>query len=696
MTQRVDAAGTTSFTWTPRFELDTVTDPATGTILDYTWDAASELTGVDYGTSGAVRTYSYDGQGRLKTDTLVDDTSTTVVSDVYGYDSDSNLTSKTIVLPGNGAAGSHSYTYDYADRLASWTDPSSTTVDYTWDLAGNRVGAGSDTFTYDQRNRLTSGPEGDYTYTARGTLDTIDTTRVYGYDPLGRLTSAEGVTYGYDGLDRVATRRSDTFEYSDTGYDPTTDANQTYTRTPGGHLLSITDGTSNLLAGVDRHGDLTHLYQADGTITDTVSYNPFGDPTDTTGSFAPTVGFQSDWTDPTTTHVWQGARWYQPAWAGFLSRDTIRGELSTPVSLNRYTYANNNPLNYWDPYGQQPIDLTYGGQNCEINYACAPTPATTTRPATPPTGTGEAADAILKNLSRRYGLSVIQGQAAHQMQAYLEAHGALPGGWDNATFRTQSNVYAWTLLRNTGRTNLSQAEFRALADDEWTQIWAQQGNAALDDVYKRQCGWVCRNKNWITPVATTTAAVGVSIITGGTAATWAAGAGYTTITTGAIAGGAGGLGGSLTAQTITGNYSLNQTLIDTAIGTITGGVAAKLTTGATAADDLAEAARRASGNVEPGQGPVYGTRVHSEFADEIGALGRSDLHSEVSYLNGRVVPYGTKGSVRLDAVVGTPSAPTAIYDLKTGSATLSPSRIQQILSHLPTGYRDIPVLELRP
>jgi RHS repeat-associated protein len=405
MIQRVDAAGTASFTWTPRFELDTVTDPATGTTLDYTWDAASELTEVDYGTSGAVRTYSYDGQGRLKTDTLVDDTSTTVVSDVYGYDSDSNLTSKTIVLPGNSAAGTHTYTYDYADRLTSWTDPSSTTVDYTWDLAGNRVEAGSDTFTYDQRNRLISGPEGDYTYTARGTLETIDTTRVYDYDPLGRLTSAEGVTYSYDGLDRVATRGTDDFEYSGPGFDPVTDANQTYTRTPGGHLLSITDGTSDLLAGVDRHGDLTHLYNPDGTITDTASYNPFGEPLDTTGSFDPTVGYQSDWTDPTTTHVWQGARWYQPAWAGFLSRDTVRGELATPVTLNRYTYANNNPLNYWDPYGQQPIDLTYGGQNCEINYACGTTPAqkTASRPVTPTTASIGAADTALTS-QERYGI----------------------------------------------------------------------------------------------------------------------------------------------------------------------------------------------------------------------------------------------------------------------------------------------------
>lgn len=94
-------------------------------------------------------------------------------------------------------------------------------------------------------------------------------------------------------------------------------------------------------------------------------------------------------------------------------------------------------------------------------------------------------------------------------------------------------------------------------------------------------------------------------------------------------------------------------------------------------------------------GAFNGTRVHSAFAAELRALGRSDVFSEVSYLNGRVVPYGTRGSVRLDAVVGSPGAPSAIYDLKTGAATLSSSRIAQIRSHLPPGFQDIPVLVLR-
>lgn len=93
---------------------------------------------------------------------------------------------------------------------------------------------------------------------------------------------------------------------------------------------------------------------------------------------------------------------------------------------------------------------------------------------------------------------------------------------------------------------------------------------------------------------------------------------------------------------------------------------------------------------------AWGTRVHSEFERQVLALGRSDLHPEVSYLHGQVVTRGAKGSVRLDVVVGSPSSPTAIYDLKTGTQGLTPARIREIQSHLPSGFQDIPVLEVRP
>lgn len=71
------------------------------------------------------------------------------------------------------------------------------------------------------------------------------------------------------------------------------------------------------------------------------------------------------------------------------------------------------------------------------------------------------------------------------------------------------------------------------------------------------------------------------------------------------------------------------------------------------------------------------------------------LSTEVSYLNGDVVPYGTRGSVRLDVVEGSLLAPAAVYDFKTGGATLTPSRIEQIRAHLPSAGQGAPILEVR-
>ena len=116
--------------------------------------------------------------------------------------------------------------------------------------------------------------------------------------------------------------------------------------------------------------------------------------------------------------------------------------------------------------------------------------------------------------------------------------------------------------------------------------------------------------------------------------------------------------------------------------------------GATLADDLAAAATRARNTVGPGSGGAYGTRVHTAFAGEVNGLGQG-LRTEVSYLNGRVVDYGTPGSVRLDVVNVPLNAPVSIFDLKTGSATLTPARIQQIQSHIPGGA-NVPVFPVRP
>jgi hypothetical protein len=112
--------------------------------------------------------------------------------------------------------------------------------------------------------------------------------------------------------------------------------------------------------------------------------------------------------------------------------------------------------------------------------------------------------------------------------------------------------------------------------------------------------------------------------------------------------------------------------------------------------ELTAAAQRAANTVGPGSGPAYGTRVHTAFGQEVHALRRGDLRTEVSYLAQREVSYGTRGSVRLDvAQYDKTGQLTAAWDLKTGSASLTVDRITAIQNQLPRGA-SIPIHEIRP
>jgi RHS repeat-associated protein len=109
---------------------------------------------------------------------------------------------------------------------------------------------------------------------------------------------------------------------------------------------------------------------------------------------------------------------------------------------------------------------------------------------------------------------------------------------------------------------------------------------------------------------------------------------------------------------------------------------------------LSQTANQARVNIGDGSGALYGTKLHTEFRKQVNALGNIDLHTEVSYANGRVVRYGTPGSVRVDVVYGGLTDPLAIFDLKTGMATLSSARIIQLRAHHP--YVQYSILEVRP
>jgi hypothetical protein len=111
-------------------------------------------------------------------------------------------------------------------------------------------------------------------------------------------------------------------------------------------------------------------------------------------------------------------------------------------------------------------------------------------------------------------------------------------------------------------------------------------------------------------------------------------------------------------------------------------------------EEAAQAVARALAQTGEGRGPAYGSRLHAALKAQVDAS--PNLAGEVSYRNGVRVRGGTSGSIRLDIIGYENGRPAVIYDLKSGSAQLTPSRIARIRAELPAEMRDLPIEVLRP
>jgi len=82
-----------------------------------------------------------------------------------------------------------------------------------------------------------------------------------------------------------------------------------------------------------------------------VNYDPFGNPLDGMGLPRTSFGFTGEQTDPTGL-IYLRARYYNPQFGSFLSRDPFGGWMDDSGSQNGYSYTGANPVNYVDPSGK--------------------------------------------------------------------------------------------------------------------------------------------------------------------------------------------------------------------------------------------------------------------------------------------------------------------------------------------------------
>lgn len=315
------------------------------------FDNLSTVTNNAVGNPKTTTNYLYDGLNRLTEEKLTDRSNTVLSTIDYQYDAVGNRGQKTITTA--SGVETITYAYDVNDRLTQQTDTVGTTqtpTTFSWDANGNLQSktAGNTTtfYLWDSQNHLVEADQGATQATAtpiaKYTYD-VNGNRVMKVEP-GKVT-----TYRFDSNQANA----QVVEEDVTQANVTTVT--TYAWSNDGKLIGMNVNGQQRYPVMDAQGSVMALTDDSGNITDTWTYDAFGNQTSRTGATVNPFRYTSEYTDDTIGLQYNRARWYDPQVGRFISQDTFIGHLEQPISLNKYTYTNDNPVNGTDPSGKADL-----------------------------------------------------------------------------------------------------------------------------------------------------------------------------------------------------------------------------------------------------------------------------------------------------------------------------------------------------
>jgi RHS repeat-associated protein len=353
-----DNRGTPAVTvvaYTPTGQPSTVRHP-TGVEVGYTRDALDRATSLLWrlGSGGGAPLASYTyALGPAGHRLSVTESSGRRAS--YGYDATHRLTAEEITgapAAGNGRLGyvldpvgnrlertstlaalpPATYAYDANDRL----------LDDSWDGNGNTTRTGSTTFTYDHADRLVTknGGEARFVYDGDGVL-------------VGKTTGGVTTRYLVDHLNPSGLSQI---------LEEVVGGAPQVVYTHGSMLVSQSrrgaggGGFTTSYYGYDAHGNVTFLTDATGAVTDTYTYDAWGNLLAASGAGTANVYlYQGQRFEPELGMYQLRARYYEPGRGRFVTGDLVIGDPRSPLSWNRYLYANADPIGFADPLGRAAI-----------------------------------------------------------------------------------------------------------------------------------------------------------------------------------------------------------------------------------------------------------------------------------------------------------------------------------------------------
>jgi RHS repeat-associated protein len=319
--------------------------------VNYTYDAADQLTEVVDWSSRRTR-FAYDSAGRISRIDFPNG-----AYRVISYDRAGRPAARTDHASGGAVICGYRYEYAIDGRLdtATRTD---TLLHFVPVPA---------TMTFDDANRVTSYNGSSLTSELGGGLTRVPLVTGFAnvaYDTRHRVSAIGATTFNYDPEDRLTGWR-DNAGTTSLFVDPHAGLSRVLERTtPDGNttryvhglgLLYEETGTTIRVYHYDDRGSTVALSDNAGQVTQRFAYGPYGEEIDP-GTGTNTTPFRflglfGVLTEP-NGNLSMRNRVYSPVLRRFISEDFYPGELATPNSLNRYAYANGDPLSFEDPDGE--------------------------------------------------------------------------------------------------------------------------------------------------------------------------------------------------------------------------------------------------------------------------------------------------------------------------------------------------------
>src|SRR5260370_343764 len=337
--------------------LKSLTDSVTGQ-FNFGYDTLSRRASLTR-PNGVNTSYGYDSLSRLL-NVLHKTGTTTLDGATYTSDNAGNRTAKTNSLN----SVTEQYTYDPLYQLTKAGQGATTTESYNYDSVGNRLSSlGVSSYSYNSSNELTSNSAASFTYDNNGnTLTKTDSTGTrnhtwdfenrlasvvlpgsggtvtFKYDPFGRRiqkSAPSGTTnYLYDGADLIEELDSGGNELARYAQGPGVDE----------PLAELRSGATGFY-DADGLGSVTSLSGNTGTLSNTYTYDAFGNLTASTGSLGNPLQYTGRDYDPETGLRYYRARYYDPGVGRFISEDPIGFE----GGFDFYTYGETDPIKSIDP-----------------------------------------------------------------------------------------------------------------------------------------------------------------------------------------------------------------------------------------------------------------------------------------------------------------------------------------------------------